>query len=26
VRSNKNENFAQSKKTATLIIDWLTTV
>ena len=26
VSSNKNENFAQSKKTATLIIDWLTTV
>lgn len=26
VRANKNENFAQSKSTAVLIVDWLTTV
>ena len=26
VRASKDENFAQSRKTATLIIDWLTTV
>jgi len=26
VRSNKNDNFKQSKKTASLIVEWLTTV